>query len=155
MFDFIGLKSKSSRDGANNLRRTVFISYNSVDEHLARLFADWLEKDNISSFFSKRSIKKGEIWNAAIESAIKDSSVIVFLLGSQGFSPGQKDELELTKKCLNARTFGVIPILLPGHKGVTKIPRFLRKFQAVDLRQDFAPEALEFKELVKAIEHYE
>lgn len=59
---------------------SVFISYSRRDADWARSFAEALRQRGVSVWFDEFDVRPGESWRDAVESALRNSDVIVSLL---------------------------------------------------------------------------
>lgn len=130
----------------------AFISYSHSDESFVVHFDAFLREAGISTWFDRRSLKPGQKWEAAIEDVIPASRVFITCLSAAGLDRRGYFHVEQQLAARAAlRVPGdqiyVIPLLL----GDCSVPREFRQYQAVNLADPGASEAL-LESLTQALE---
>ncbi len=107
---------------------SVFISYASSDERLARYIHDHLVKDGVSTFLACISLQPGAQWEPQIRENLRQSPWVFFLAShaacQSSFVQQEMGGAWLTGKNIVPVVWDIAPKDLPG---------FLSKFQAIDL----------------------
>lgn len=116
---------------------SVFISYSRRDADWARSFAQALKQRGVSVWFDEFEVRPGEAWHDALESALRNSDVLVALLDEYPLKPAVLFDLGaaigMGKK--------VVPIV-PKDLDPTSLPRGLRlrRFLVRDTPEETAEE---------------
>lgn len=105
--------------------RNIFLSYSHNDSEIALDFYDKLKKHGLTVWMDKKDMSLGTSWTSAIENAIDNASVIVFLI-----TPNAKDSQWIKEEVKLARSKGkaILPVYLEGD-----IPESLTEHQMLDL----------------------
>jgi hypothetical protein len=136
----------------------VFISHSRSDDKLARLLAEALAANGISTWPDGPSLQPGERLADAIERAVKDADNILLLIGTEHEpSPFQQSEWQAALKAAwGSPTKRLIPLLI----GEAKLPTFVRSAngfgQAIQVMRIQDPQRDWQKvvgELVKVLQH--
>lgn len=123
----------------------VFISYAAADRHWAGELADALTDEGVRVWWVDQEIRPGERWAEAVEEALRESRVIVFLLTPESLnSPWASFEvgaaLGANKK--------IIPILRENLKR-SRLPGMWKRFASLD---ESSPRAAG-KRVAEVLEH--
>jgi len=73
----------------------VFLSYNREDRSAVQVVADRLVNEGIEPWFDKWHLVPGEVWQEAIEDALRRCSTCAVFVGRNGLGPWQNEEIEL------------------------------------------------------------
>lgn len=107
----------------------VFISYSTTDEALARHVHGYVVSEGITAFLASISLVPGYEWEPSIRENLKQSPWVLFLASRAAcISPFVQQELGgawLIGKQILPVVWDIAPDQLPG---------FLKKYQALDLR---------------------
>src|ERR1700722_265717 len=111
----------------------VFLSHSNSNRKVAADIATRLTKSGVRVWIDSM-IKPGENIVSAIESAIKDSDVLVLLVGNDLLSSRDTMyELGFAASEQRTRNVTLLPALLPGASDQS-IPSYLRRFPSIDGR---------------------
>src|SRR5580658_520510 len=107
----------------------IFLSYNSSDSATVDALQRFLQQKGFRVFLDRLSLSPGLPWFDALQNAIAASYAVVVLVGKDGLGVWQKREMAIAldrqaKDEKVARSFPVIPLLLPG-ADQEKAPAFL------------------------------
>lgn len=131
----------------------VFLSHATADRSVATAITSRLLDAGLRIFTAQQSLTPGMNGWQVIKEAIKNSRALLVLIGSNGLSISQDDELRFAFEAHAHRAdFHFIPVLLPEAPMTARerLPRWLRQLSWIDLRAGLEdPEALEL--LVAAI----
>ncbi len=105
----------------------IFISYSSKDEKEAIEISEKLEKNEITFFLAKKSIKGGEVFRDAIRDALEKCSELFLLLTPNSL---KSNWVTLEYSAAWALKKHIVPILL--RCTVEDLPDFIQKIQARD-----------------------
>lgn len=131
----------------------VFLSYNSADRPAVEYLANELQQSDLEPFLDKWHLIPGDPWQEAIEEALDRSHTCAILIGPQGISPWEHEEMRAAiEQRVADRAFRVIPVLLPGairgERG--RLPAFLARVTWVEFRESL-DEHDAFRRLVAGI----
>ena len=76
-----------ARKKGNKMNIDVFISHSSKDEIVANEICDSFERNSIKCWIAPRDIAPGSDWADAINSAIKNSSIMVLVFSEHSTIP--------------------------------------------------------------------
>ena len=110
--------------------RRVFISHASEDKRHARDLASYLEQRGWDAWLDETDINGGSAWAASIQSAIKESAVIVLLVTSN--SVAKEWVLDEVTAARNLRV-PIIPALLEQVRYPDDLQFLLQRTQSVDI----------------------
>lgn len=116
------------------MKYDVFISYNSNDRDLIKLFTQELKNIGIRVFIDIWNLSPGEPWQEEIEKNMLNSKYIVIFIGKYGLGPWQNLEMRLALDLKIKYGLKVIPVLFPEAE-VEKIPLFLTQLTWIDFRK--------------------
>src|SRR5262245_50247682 len=109
----------------------VFLSYARQDgEAFAHKLHDRLEADNTLAWLDRRDIKPGDIWDLAIDNAIRDCWAFLFIM-----TPGSVASENCHDEWSRALSFKkpIVPLLV----ATTTPPMRLHRLQYIDFRDNF------------------
>jgi tetratricopeptide (TPR) repeat protein len=112
----------------------VFLSYNSEEFETVRQLASTLKARRIRVWLDRWELIPGRPWQDAIEAVMERIESAAVLVGGAGLGPWQNQEMRSYLDEFVQRGLPVIPVLLPGSTSAPELPRFLRSFTWVDLR---------------------
>lgn len=108
----------------------VFISYSTVDEAVAKAVQATFQAHGLNAFMASSSLQPGAIWADEIQAALKASPTVLCLMSKAACaSPYVNQESGMAvhgQKRIIPVVWDMDPAELPG---------WLRKYQALDLRQ--------------------
>ena len=108
----------------------VFVSYSSKDQVWAREFTAALNEAGITTWFDAHQIVPGERWQQKLEEALRQSRVIMMILGPDSMSrPWTFFELGAAV----ADRKRIVPVLAENVE-ISNLPPLLRQFQFVKER---------------------
>jgi tetratricopeptide (TPR) repeat protein len=117
----------------------VFISYNSLDAHLALPVAEALKARGINPWLDQWHLPPGRPWLKVVETGLTASDAVAVLIGPNGLGPVQEEEMAVALEQARRSGKPVIPVLLPG---AAPLPLFLTQYGYVDLKDGPAGEGL-------------
>lgn len=139
---------------AGQVRRELFLSYNSSDRDAVARVQDSLRSRNIPTFYDREDLTPGQPWFDELEAALDRVRGVAVFVGKEGLGSIQKREMQfaLVRQAAEEKLgnrFPVIPVLLEGADSET-ISGFLALNTWVDLRRGLEnPRA--FEALVAAL----
>ena len=112
-------------------RSTIFLSYSSKDRQPVERLAEKLKAQGFE-VWTDREILPGEDWQSAIETALDQASVFLFILSENSLgSPWQELELGMAlRSAVGQSKKTVIPVLLGGADPAA-LPLFLQNRQLI------------------------
>lgn len=113
----------------------VFIAHASPDKALARSLHEELKKQGLEPFLDAINILPGDDWDLEIPKALKNSKVIVVLIGdTYNKAYYLRDEViaAIAYSRQDASAYRVVPIYLKGFLPADQIPYGLRPKQGLD-----------------------
>ncbi len=116
------------------VRFDVFLSHNSADKSKVIELATLLQDRKLKVWLDVWELVPGRPWQQALEEVIATVGSAAVLVGRDGIGPWEEPEM---RACLDEfvhRKMPVIPVLLPGAAATPQLPRLLRQFTWVDLR---------------------
>ncbi len=117
-------------------RPTVFISYSRRDAELGQRFAIALKRLGLKALDPERELRPGEDWRHSVQSAIKQSDVVVTLVSTPASLQSSWTSYEVgVAEALGKRVL----LLLPNKYSVTQLPADFASMQIVE----FDPQAPE------------
>ncbi len=115
---------------------TVFISYSRRDAELGQRFAVALKRLGLKALDPERELRPGEDWRHSIQSAIKQSDVVVTLVSTPASLQSSWTSYEMgVAEALGKRVL----LLLPNKYSVTQLPADFASMQIME----FDPQAPE------------
>ena len=106
-----------------------FISYASSDEALATYVAQYLQWRELDVFMARLSLQPGDMWNAEVQNALRNSPWVVFLASraacASAFVQHEVGFAAIGGKKLVPVIWDMLPSDLPG---------WTKQYQALDLR---------------------
>jgi formylglycine-generating enzyme required for sulfatase activity len=128
----------------------VFLSHSSADSAGAKTVAQLLRNAGLAVWLDLDEIKPGEQWSSALETALKDSTHFVVLVGAAGVQRWVDREVRyaLDRNTIDPN-YRVIPLLGPGAKE-DALPLFLKQHQYLKL-DGHQPDAPEIQKIAAAI----
>jgi tetratricopeptide (TPR) repeat protein len=113
----------------------VFLSHSSKDKEFVKELYRRLTRDGVSCFFDIESIGWGANWVRALERALDECELVVFVL-SPDFCNSEWVEVERTSNMADdpaGLERKVRPLMLRPCRDLPTFPRFLRQVQALDV----------------------
>jgi WD40 repeat protein/energy-coupling factor transporter ATP-binding protein EcfA2 len=110
----------------------VFLSHAGVDTVAAHRFAAQLRANGVRVWLDKDDLPPGDLWMAALERAIQESSAMVVYVGASGVQRWVDREVRLALE-LNTRdprAFKVVPVFADA-ADLARLPPFLSQHQGV------------------------
>jgi hypothetical protein len=137
----------------------VFLSHSTADKPAVEELARRLAKEGIQAWLDKWHLIPGDPWQPAIEKALAESETCGVFVGPSGFGPWQNEEMRAAidqRVRASARSFRVIPVLLPGAKRAERssLPTFLAATTWVEFT-DSLDDPVAFHRLVSGIRGFE
>lgn len=114
-------------------RSNIFLSYSSKDRQPVERLADKLKAQGFE-VWTDREILPGEDWQSAIETALDQASVFLFILSENSLgAPWQELELGMAlRSAVGQSKKTVIPVLLGGADPAA-LPLFLQNRQPIEI----------------------
>lgn len=114
-------------------RSKIFLSYSSKDRQPVERLADKLKAQGFE-VWTDREILPGEDWQRAIETALDQASVFLFILSENSLgAPWQELELGMAlRSAVGQSKKTVIPVLLGGADPAA-LPLFLQNRQPIEI----------------------
>ena len=110
----------------------VFLSYTKEDAALAARLSEDLKRAGIEVWSAKTAIEPGADWVSEIDQAISEASDLLFIVPShRGLWQASEISLAVASKQVDPNK-RIVPILV---RPAEEIPFFLRRYQALDLKQ--------------------
>jgi hypothetical protein len=122
---------------------SVFLSHSSKDKEFVRELYRRLTRDGVDCFFDAESIGWGDNWVRALERALDECTVIVFVL-SPDFCNSEWVEVERTSSIAedpSGLKRKARPLMLRDCRDLPTFPRFLKHVQAIDVSTQASFEA--------------
>ncbi|HEX2971197.1 MAG TPA: toll/interleukin-1 receptor domain-containing protein [Tepidisphaeraceae bacterium] len=116
-------------------RYDTFICYNHRDQKVAKKIDAKLRANGLLPWLDKRAIMPGAKWQEVIEEGVKKCRSISVLFGSSGLGRWQQAEVFAFLQRRLREDVKIIPVILPGVKGLPPLDALLNVYQWVDLRQ--------------------
>lgn len=118
---------------SDHKRSKIFISYSSKDRLPVERLAEKLKAEGLD-VWTDREILPGEDWQRAIETALDEASVFLFILSRNALeSPWQQLEFGMAlRSAVGQSKKTVIPVLLGGTDRAA-LPLFLRNHQTIEI----------------------
>jgi formylglycine-generating enzyme required for sulfatase activity len=128
----------------------VFLSHSSADSAGAKTVAQLLRNAGVPVWLDLDELKPGEQWSSVLETALRDSTHFVVLVGETGVQRWVDREVRyaLDRNTLDPN-YRVIPLLGPGAKE-DALPLFLKQHQYLKL-DGHQPDAPEIQRIAAAI----
>jgi hypothetical protein len=120
----------------------VFLSHNSQDKAEVETVAVWLRDAELRPFFDKWNLRPGQLWQPALEEAIRGSRAAAILLGPHEMGRWQDQEMQAFLARAARDGMPVIPVILPGVPPDFDPGLFLSLRTWVDLRPSLTDEGL-------------
>lgn len=123
----------------------VFLSYSRADAAEAEVLRASFREAGLTASLDRYALPAGRPWQPELEAALASCRALVVLLGPSGIGGWQHREIQLGLDRQNARSFPVVPVLLPRlQPDDLPLGTFLTLNTWVDLRQGLdASEALQ------------
>ena len=119
----------------------AFLSHHSNDKPVVKMVAEALERARVRPWLDAWHLVPGEVWQPALEDALRKSDCCVVFVGPSGIGAWQHEEMRaaINRRVIAARSgrpFRVIPVLLPGAvRGYrSDLPEFLTATTWVEFR---------------------
>ena len=112
-------------NGGKGKQFHVFLSHNSKNKPRAHELKRLLAERGLNVWLDEDELRPGGSWQKALEEAIKTSESVAVLVGEDGLGPWQDEEMQAALRRAVNNKRPVIPVLLPGSPGETKLPLFL------------------------------
>ena len=135
----------------------VFLSHKSADKPAVEELAHRLRAIGLEPWLDKWNLVPGEVWQPALEEALRDSATCVVFVGPSGFGDWQHEEMRaaIARRVGSQQGpehFRVIPVLLPGavRGDRSKLPEFLTATTWVEFPKTLDDDAA-FRRLERAI----
>jgi formylglycine-generating enzyme required for sulfatase activity len=128
----------------------VFLSHSSADSAGAKAVAQLLRNAGLAVWLDLDELKPGEQWSSALETALKQSTHFVLLVGETGVQRWVDREVRyaLDRNTLDPN-YRIIPLLGPGAKD-DALPLFLKQHQFLKL-DGHQPDPSEIQRIAAAI----
>ncbi len=120
----------------------VFLVYNRDDIPIVQQLAHALVERGIRAWIADYDIQPGTVRQAALEHAIETARAAAVLVGRDGIGPWEQQQMRAVLDRFVEGNLPVIPVLLPLAPREPDLPRFLKAFTWVDLRQGLNAEGL-------------
>ena len=113
----------------------VFLSFNNSDRAAARQLAAYLQSIGLRPYFDEWELIPGKSWIDELHDGLQAAQTCAVLLGNSGQGVWQDPEIKAALiKRAKAKTFRIIPVLLPDARQKPKLPPFIDALMWVDFR---------------------
>jgi hypothetical protein len=117
----------------------IFLSHNSVDKASVESIAHKLQTEGLKPWLDKWCLVPGQPWQHELATILRSCPTIGVFIGQNGLGDWAREELLVAQdRAAKERSFGLIPILLPGVPdpfAYDKLPPFLAQRTWVDFRR--------------------
>ncbi len=120
----------------------VFLIYNRDDIPIVHRLANALLDRGIRAWIADDDIQPGTVRQAELEHAIETARTAAVLVGRDGVGPWEQQQIRAVLDQFVHSGLPIIPVLLPLAPKEPELPRFLKAFTWVDLRQGLNAEGL-------------
>ncbi|KST67491.1 WD40 domain-containing protein [Mastigocoleus testarum] len=120
----------------------VFLAHNNRDKSQIEIIGNFLKQRGLNPWLDTEQIPPGRWFQDVIQQAIPHVKSAAIFISSNGL--GKWEEVELrafTRRCIEAK-IPLIPVLLPGVKGIPENLHFLKQLNAVYFKKIDDPQAL-------------
>lgn len=126
-----------------------FLSHNSKDKPAVRELCVRLQDAGLKVWFDENELPFGYNWQPLLEDGIRRSAAGVVVIGPNGTSNWNAEEMELMLREARSNDRPVIPVLLPGAPATPDLPGFLLNRTRCNLGED--PDGIAFGKLVQEL----
>ena len=113
----------------------VFLCHNLKSKPAVKRIGRRLERRGIRPWLDEWQLRPGVSWQRSLEDQIQNIKSAAVFVDDTGIGPWQDQELQAFLREFVRRTCPVIPVILPGTRGVPDLPVFLRGNVSVDFRK--------------------
>ncbi|AUB84262.1 hypothetical protein THSYN_27220 [Candidatus Thiodictyon syntrophicum] len=124
-----------------------FLSHNSKDKPAVRELCVRLQEAGLKVWFDENELPFGYNWQPLLEDGIRRSAAGVVVIGPNGTSNWNAEEMELMLRDARRQVRPVIPLLLSGAPSTPDLPGFLLNRTLCNLGDD--PDGIAFEKLVR------
>jgi hypothetical protein len=113
----------------------VFLCHNTNSKSAVKRIGRRLMQRGIAPWLDEWQLRPGVSWHRSLENEIENIKSAAVFIDDSGIGPWQDQELQAFLREFVRRTCPVIPVILPGTRGVPSLPVFLRGNVWVDFRK--------------------
>jgi hypothetical protein len=126
-----------SEEPLRNTVFDVFLCHNGKDKKEIRKINADMRLSGVVTWFDEEQIDPGQVWQDELAKQVEQVRKVCVFIGQNGRGPWQNAEIAAFLDVFADNGCTIIPVLLPNADDVADMPIFLRRFQAVDLREDY------------------